>query len=128
MDETLREKAKLIWKSIRGDGCSSVPDFNSRYRGCCNRHDRDYRTHVDSEGWPLTKAQADARFRHCLQRRGKTFFGRNVLSWIYWAGVALAGQKHWDKNEHFVTIEGVNDGFAGKESDDSRTEFTRGQD
>lgn len=73
-------------KEFTSDGCTMSPDFD--FRDCCVRHDLDY--------WrgDMTRAQADARLRECIQTRG--YF---VLPWIYWVGVRLFGGPRFNKNK-----------------------------
>lgn len=82
------------WQRVRArahalgsDGCTKVPDF---YVDCCYEHDVHVRTGLTLQGQALTKADADARFRQCIQQHSP--LGRlSPLSWWRWAGVRLYG-------------------------------------
>ena len=90
------------------DGCSAVMGFHVE---CCFEHDLSYRHAKDPrdayrrerEGeidpWlhakPITRAEADRRFRQCHQNRSK--LGRYSPMAIYrWLGVKWGGQSAWD--------------------------------
>ena len=76
---------------LKADGCSGVPEF---YRDCCMNHDIHYRTHKTLEGEPITRAEADARFRRCMQDRSR--FGKSSPMALWrWLGVRLFGRKAW---------------------------------
>lgn len=76
-----------ISEYIESDGCSLVLDI---YLRCCVIHDWYYRTHINFDGSPITRAEADMIFRQCIQR--KSVFGRfSPMSWWRWAGVRLFG-------------------------------------
>jgi hypothetical protein len=67
------------------DGCSFV---GSAYRWCCLEHDIAYRSGLQRDGTPVTKAEADKRFRSCIQRKSP-FGWWSPLAWIRWLGVKL---------------------------------------
>lgn len=82
--------AQLDWADIRRqaqalgtDGCSgpTLPVFVD----CCYQHDIAYRTHADEFGDPITRREADARMRECIQWRD--IFGEaSVVAQVrYWA-------------------------------------------
>ena len=85
---------------IRADGCSFV---NRLYRVrrepsrlCCLQHDVEYHDGTTVEGHPLTRSQADRRFRRCIQEWSK--LGRwSPLSWVRWLGVRAGGWRPWRK-------------------------------
>ena len=77
---------------LQSDGCSGVPDF---YLDCCLEHDIAYRTHKNIFGEELTKAQADAHFRRCMQARS-TFGVLSPMSWWRWLAVRWLGGKSWE--------------------------------
>ena len=84
--------AKKVAKVIASDGCSGVPDF---HLCCCIVHDLAYKFAVDPWGAPLTRPEADAAFRACIQAHST--LGRfSPMSWWRWAGVRIGGQKAWD--------------------------------
>lgn len=83
---------KVIAEAIQTDGCTGVADF---YLCACILHDYWYRTGVDLDGvTPITRAEADRRFRRIIQQR--SVFGRlSPMSWWRWAGVRLLGASSW---------------------------------
>ena len=77
--------------SLNADGCSHVTEA---YRSCCLEHDIHYRTHKTIYGDDISRTEADARFRQCMQDRSR--FGKSSpMSWWRWAGVRLFGRKAW---------------------------------
>lgn len=85
------ERVRSIAAALGSDGCSGVPDF---HLDACLEHDIHYRTGKTIYGTPLTRAQADARFRRCIQQR--SIFGRfSPMAWWRWAGVRLFGGASW---------------------------------
>ena len=88
-------RASALWRAVRGDGCTNVPDIHDAYTTCCIAHDRDYATHTSEMGVPLTRAKADARLRSCMATASKTFAGRWFVTPLYYVGVRLFGRKHW---------------------------------
>lgn len=90
------DSTKQAWAAVRGDGCTKSPDF--AYTRCCNRHDKDYSTHTDENGKPLTRKQADKRLYDCMRKSGKTpIVGRLIVPAIYYAAVRTFGGKYWKK-------------------------------
>jgi hypothetical protein len=74
-------------REIGGDGCTGVRDW---WRHCCDEHDVYYRTGADLEGQPVSRAEADARFRRCIQ--ASTPLGIwHPISWTRWIGVRVLG-------------------------------------
>lgn len=86
-------------KVLNSDGCTAVTDFRIE---CCWRHDIAYSTGKDVDGLPISKKEADALFRECIQSRSPLrHIGLQKLSpmsWIRWAGVSLFGRGIW-KNQ-----------------------------
>ena len=89
-------KSSLYWvmirrkaRALKSDGCTGVPDF---YLDCCLEHDIHYRTGKTLGGKPLTRAQADARLRRCIQSRS-VFGWFSPMSWWRWAAVRLFGSR-----------------------------------
>lgn len=81
------ERVRFVAKNLNSDGCSWVSEL---FHDCCLEHDIHYRLGSDIYGKPITRAEADRRFRHCMQRHSK--LGRfSPISWIRWAGVRLFG-------------------------------------
>lgn len=91
----VKSRAAALWRAIRGDGCSSVPDWHRDYTECCNRHDADYRTGTDENGNRITRAKADQRLFACMKKESRSIIGRTLVSTIYYAGVRLFGSPHW---------------------------------
>ena len=81
------------WAVRYSDGCTGVKDF---YVRACFEHDWHYRygvtfPHQGSPGEPISKVEADARFRQVMQWESR--LGRfSPLSWVRWSGVALFGR------------------------------------
>lgn len=87
----VRERAK----ELNSDKCSKALDV---YVDCCYEHDIPYRSGMDVYGNPVTKAEADATFRRCIQSKSK--LGRfSPMSWWRWAAVHLINCKGgiWNK-------------------------------
>lgn len=99
-------------EQIGSDGCSAVMGFHVE---CCFEHDlafyyardpRDaYRAMREgvspAKAWadadPITRAEADARFRRCHQNRSR--FGRwSPMAAYRWLGVRWRGGKAWDSH------------------------------
>ena len=79
---------------LKSDGCTFVPDF---YGGACLEHDIHYRTHKWLDGEPITKAEADTRFRLVMQAWSK--LGKyDPMSWWRWLAVKLCAHKAWNKH------------------------------
>lgn len=97
--EVVPPEDDIYWDEIRrtaahigADGCTLVSDI---YLDSCLEHDIHYRWHTWIDGSPITKEEADRRFRAVIQSRSP--LGRwSPVSWVRWAGVALFGQRSWD--------------------------------
>ena len=80
--------------SRRKDWCTGAPDGWAA--PCCRAHDHAYSTGTDMAGRKVTRAQADADMRRCLQAIAKR---RGLLArpvpWIYWTAVRLFGWAFW---------------------------------
>lgn len=75
------------------DGCSSITQV---YQLCCYEHDIAYRTAKDVEGNPLTRREADAAFRKCMQ--GKSKLGKaSPVAAVRWVAVRAFGWWGWRK-------------------------------
>ena len=73
---------------LNSDGCSYVTEA---FHQCCLEHDAAYRTGKTIYGKPITRAQADQRFRECMQMRSR--FGKlSPMAWWRWAGVRIFGR------------------------------------
>lgn len=94
--QRVREKAA----ELQSDGCSGVPDFHIE---CCWAHDIAYRTGMTVDGETLTRAEADARFRRCIQSRSA--FGLfSPMSWWRWLGVRFGGASSWQDCRPMVAV------------------------
>lgn len=74
------------------DGCSMATGVRKE---CCAEHDYHYRYHRRLTGEPITKAEADLRFRACLQRRGWMGWWSPIAWARYWA-VRWFGRRAWE--------------------------------
>ena len=80
-------------KALDSDGCTGVPDI---HLDCCYEHDIAYSTGCDVNLEPLTRRQADADFRRCLQAR--SWLGVfSPMAWWRWAAVRVCGRGIWAK-------------------------------
>ena len=84
---------RIVANALKSDGCSHVVDI---YKDCCLEHDVHYRTGKRLDDVPITRAQADAQLRRCIQSR--SIFGKaSPISWTRWLGVRLGGWWAWKK-------------------------------
>lgn len=72
-------------RGVKYDGCTAVPDLDFG-ADCCNEHDAHYQL-AD-----ITRAEADAKLRRCLQEKGYV-----VLPWVYWLGVRVFGRNYYKR-------------------------------
>ena len=91
--DKVKEKAKEL--NLVFDGCTGVPDY---YISCCDYHDFMYRTHTDINGDPVTRSDADAMFRRCIQASSRFKKGSPMAAWR-WMGVRLFGRRAWKKRD-----------------------------
>jgi hypothetical protein len=84
---------QLIKTYICSDGCTGVADW---YVEACIVHDFWYRTHRDFNGSPITKAEADKRFRRKIQKLSPAGFLSPMALWR-WMGVKFLAGKAWDE-------------------------------
>ena len=91
--------SKTPWAMIKAratvlgsDGCSgpTLP----LYVQCCYQHDIAYHTHCDEFGDPITRKEADARFRACIQHFSPLGNDSPMAQWRYYA-VRLFGWWAW---------------------------------
>ena len=83
-------------RALGGDGCSG-PTLQF-FRPCCDEHDIHYRTGRRLDGRPITRREADAQFRRCMQQRSK--FGRwALMPYWRWFAVRTFGGRFWDGHE-----------------------------
>ena len=88
-----------FWETVRrlaleagSNGCTGVPDF---FLDCCYLHDIFYRTGHDLAGRPISRDEADRRFRLCIQTRS-VFGVLSPMSYWRWLGVRLFGGRAWN--------------------------------
>ncbi len=96
-----REELEAWALAAGSDGCTAVPDF---FRVCCLEHDHAYVTGATLRGVPVTKMEADMRFRDCIQRHS-SFRWLSPMSWWRWFAVRKFGKGIWNKQA--VRILGV---------------------
>lgn len=124
-------RIKELAEDLHSDGCTGVSQFRAK---ACLEHDVHYRTgrwwFVSrltgrlSPGEPITRKEADHRFRVVLQRMSR--FGRwSPMAWWRWAGVRILpftkrAWKNYRKSEPFrelVSERGFMDvGAGGRDS------------
>ena len=75
-------------KGFKYDGCTAVPDFDFG-SDCCGEHDYHY------QAGQISRAEADARLRKCIQRKGYV-----VLPWVYWLGVRIFGHNYYKRKQN----------------------------
>jgi hypothetical protein len=90
-DQEYWKRVRAKARELKSDGCSGVLDI---YVDACYEHDIAYRTGRTVDGEPLTRAQADARFRRSIQHRSPFGFFSPV-SWTRWVGVRIIGKRFW---------------------------------
>lgn len=91
-DDVYWDRVRARARELGSDGCTAVPDF---YLDSCLEHDIHYRTHAWLDGSPITRSQADQRFREVIQSR--SWFGvASPMSWWRWAGLRLGGDAAWE--------------------------------
>lgn len=89
-ERRVRERAK----ALGSDGCTAVSEWNQI---CCLHHDIMCRTHMDIDGNPVTREEADHLFRECNRLRAR--LGLSYLSprsWVRYVGVRLGAW--WDQH------------------------------
>ena len=78
------------WALVRraeNDGCTGVIDWQV---DCCRMHDYYYRHGIHwLDGLPVTRTQADAAYRQCMQERAAWW---NPIPVIRWIGVRILGR------------------------------------
>jgi hypothetical protein len=90
-DEAYWQLVRDIAEAIESDGCTGVIDF---YLDCCLEHDIAYRLGCNIFGEPLSRAQADASLRRCIQAKSR--FGRlSPMAFLRWLGVRVFGRKSY---------------------------------
>jgi len=83
----------LIRTLICSDGCTGVPNW---YLEACIIHDFYYTMHKDFDGSPITREEADKRFRKKIQHLSPV--GKfSPMSWWRWLGVKMFANKAWEE-------------------------------
>ena len=94
LTEAWKARVRAMSEKVGGDGCSSSP--NLFYKPCCDAHDVAYRTGLDVDSKPVTRAKADKDFLRCMRKAGKTpILGRTILPVVYYLAVRMFGRKQW---------------------------------
>jgi hypothetical protein len=83
----VREKAA----EIGADGCTMA---TGAFRDCCLEHDLFYRTGKTLQGKPITRAEADERFKSCMQRNSKLGWF-SPMAWLRFFAVRKFGADSW---------------------------------
>lgn len=94
-DKDWRQRVRRYAADEDSDACSGVGDL---YADCCFEHDHAYRTGTDVYGRAMTRAEADAAMRRCIQAHS-VLGVMDPLSWWRWAGVRLFGASSWQGTE-----------------------------
>lgn len=82
---------RQVAAELGSDGCTGVPDF---FLDACLEHDVHYRLHKTVSGQPITRQEADTRFREGIQHA--SYLGVcSPMAWWRWAGVRLFGGSSW---------------------------------
>lgn len=76
---------RRIALAIGSDGCTKSLDL---YVECCYEHDIHWRTGVRHGGQPITRMEANAEFRRCIQSRS-TLGRLSPMSWWRWGAVSV---------------------------------------
>lgn len=89
--KTIKEQAK----ELKSDGCTGVSEL---YRPACLEHDIAYRTGKDPYGFPVSRREADKRFRWHMQflSPAGTF---SPVAWGRWIGVRIGASKAYKGSE-----------------------------
>ena len=97
-DKTYWTRVKEHAKALKGDGCTSSPDF--WFHRCCNEHDIAYRTGKTVDGVEVTRAEADNQLFVCMKKRNKDpLISKWILPALYWSAVRLFGRGAWKRDE-----------------------------
>jgi hypothetical protein len=87
-DKSYWERVKDKAAELGTDGCSFA---TGAFRDCCLEHDCHYRTGETIFGEPITKAEADRRFRSCMQSRS-VFGFFSPIAWMRYLMVKKFGR------------------------------------
>ena len=107
MSASYEDQLRELAKSIGSDGCTAALQV---HQVCCWEHDWCYVTGMTPRGRLISKVEADARFRECLQARSP-FRGYSPLAWWRWVAVTWFGRGVWPpapepilRPAHFFTV------------------------
>ena len=89
MKHRLKAMAQRI--NIDSDGCTGVPDFDTK--DCCQEHDYYYRNDISVTG--CSRAESDKRLLRCLSRKCRVPF----VPLLYYIGARLFGWIPWNKQQ-----------------------------
>ena len=103
------DQLKTLAQSIGSDGCTNAAEW---YQECCWEHDWTYVTGMTPRGVSITKAEADQRFRDCLQRHS-SFLWLSPMSWWRYLAVRKFGRGNFDR---MVTVVPINPIFRNWEA------------
>lgn len=95
MTEDYWQRVRAEADVLASDGCTMA---TSAMRDCCLEHDVAYRLHRTVTGEPLTREEADVRFRACMQRRSRLGW-YSPMAWLRYAAVRAFGARGWAKPE-----------------------------
>lgn len=87
------DELEALATSIGSDGCTHALQVRVE---CCWEHDWAYVTGTTPRGEPLTKAQADQRFRDCLCAHSPLRW-LSPWAWVRWLAVSRFGHGNWTK-------------------------------
>ncbi len=101
------DRQHRYWRAVKrraaeidSDGCTFVNRLYGRRQSpsylCCLQHDVEYFDGETVEGDPVTRRQADQRFRRCVQE-WSTLGRWSPLAWARWLGVRAGGWWTWRK-------------------------------
>ena len=93
---TYWEEVRARAKALGADGCSG-PAIEW-YRDCCLEHDVHYRTGRRLDGTAISRREADAVFRRCMQERSPLKKWSPLAAWR-WVAVRLFGGHHYQGQE-----------------------------
>lgn len=82
------ERVRDTAAELGADGCTGA---TGGWVDCCLEHDVHYRLRTTLDGTPISRRDADARFRACMQSRSRLGWWSPV-AWWRWAAVRLLGR------------------------------------
>jgi len=115
------DELKALAERIGSDGCTHALEVDVV---CCWEHDYAYVTGLTPRAVPVTKDEADERFRDCIQSRS-SFRYFSPLSWWRWLAVKRFGKGNFPR--HFIIYDTVLDEARCARVDIMRAMQARGQ-